>query len=92
VGAADTPDVDMDAAKSWIYPSTEPSLLQLAHSLLANYPRREYQYSIVQKALFQNTIVSLPTGLGKTFIAAVVMYNFYRWFPEGKVTGFACSG
>jgi Fanconi anemia group M protein len=25
------------------------------------------------------------TGLGKTLIAAVVMYNFYRWFPEGKV-------
>jgi Fanconi anemia group M protein len=23
--------------------------------------------------------------LGKTFIAAVVMYNFYRWFPEGKI-------
>ena len=27
----------------------------------------------------------LPTGLGKTFIAAVVMYNYYRWFPSGKV-------
>lgn len=24
-------------------------------------------------------------GLGKTFIAAVVMYNFYRWYPKGKV-------
>jgi fanconi anemia group M protein len=23
--------------------------------------------------------------LGKTFIAAVVMYNFFRWYPEGKV-------
>lgn len=29
--------------------------------------------------------VSLPTGLGKTFIAAVIMYNFYRWYPLGKV-------
>jgi Fanconi anemia group M protein len=29
--------------------------------------------------------VSLPTGLGKTLIAAVVMYNYYRWFPEGKI-------
>ncbi len=28
----------------------------------------------------------LPTGLGKTFIAAVVMYNYYRWFPEGRNT------
>jgi ERCC4-related helicase len=33
----------------------------------------------------QNTLVSLPTGLGKTLIAAVVMYNYYRWFPTGKV-------
>ena len=24
----------------------------------------------------------LPTGLGKTLIAAVVMHNFARWFPE----------
>ena len=26
-----------------------------------------------------------PPGLGKTFIAAVLMYNFYRWYPRGKV-------
>lgn len=30
-------------------------------------------------------MVCLPTGLGKTFIAAVVMFNFYRWFPQSKV-------
>lgn len=29
--------------------------------------------------------MSLPTGLGKTFIAAVVMFNFYRWYPTGKI-------
>lgn len=29
--------------------------------------------------------MALPTGLGKTFIAAVVMYNYFRWFPEGKI-------
>lgn len=23
--------------------------------------------------------------MGKTFIAAVVMYNFFRWYPECKV-------
>jgi Fanconi anemia group M protein len=23
--------------------------------------------------------------MGKTFIAAVVMFNFYRWYPSGKV-------
>jgi len=27
----------------------------------------------------------LPTGLGKTLIASVVMYNYYKWFPSGKV-------
>ena len=55
------------------------------HSYPTNYPVREYQLQIVGEALFKNTLVSLPTGLGKTFIAAVVMYNFYRWFPGGKV-------
>ena len=28
---------------------------------------------------------SFLTGLGKTFIAAVVMYNFFRWFPGAKL-------
>ncbi|XP_006896075.1 PREDICTED: Fanconi anemia group M protein [Elephantulus edwardii] len=55
----------------WIYPT--------------NYPVRDYQLQIAQTALFCNTLVCLPTGLGKTFVAAVVMYNFYRWFPSGKV-------
>lgn len=40
---------------------------------------------MIQEALLKNTLVSLPTGLGKTFIAAVVMYNFYRWYPHGKI-------
>lgn len=63
--------IDEDACKDWIYPT--------------NYPVRDYQFEISKKALFENTLVSLPTGLGKTLIAAVVMYNFYRWFPVGKV-------
>ena len=50
-----------------------------------NYPVRDHQFDIVSKALFKNTLVSLPTGLGKTFIAAVVMFNYYRWFPAGIV-------
>lgn len=40
---------------------------------------------MVEKALFTNTLIALPTGLGKTFIAAVVMYNYFRWFPEGNI-------
>ncbi|KAI8905033.1 hypothetical protein EDD86DRAFT_271605 [Gorgonomyces haynaldii] len=57
--------------ESWIYP--------------VNYPERAYQFNIVQKALTKNTLVCLPTGLGKTFLAAVVMYNYLRWFPESKI-------
>ena len=65
------PGFDLNAGRLWIYPT--------------NYPIRDYQFSIVQEALYKNTMVVLPTGLGKTFIAAVVMYNFYLWYPQGKV-------
>ncbi|NXX84554.1 FANCM protein, partial [Urocolius indicus] len=58
------------AASIWIYPT--------------NYPVRGYQLRVARAALLDNTLVCLPTGLGKTFVAAVVMYNFYRWFPSGK--------
>ncbi|KAL3701127.1 hypothetical protein R1sor_019149 [Riccia sorocarpa] len=62
---------DPEAARTWIYP--------------ANVPRRIYQFDITKVALFANTLVSLPTGLGKTLIAATVMYNYFRWFPTGKI-------
>lgn len=65
------PGFDGSSAKVWIYPT--------------NYPLREYQLNMSEAALFQNTLVCLPTGLGKTFIASVVMYNFYRWYPSGKI-------
>ncbi|XP_014603287.1 PREDICTED: Fanconi anemia group M protein isoform X1 [Polistes canadensis] len=67
----ETNGFDLSAGNTWIYPD--------------NYPVREYQYNIVKKALFYNTLVCLPTGLGKTFVAAVVMYNFWRWYPRGKI-------
>lgn len=50
-----------------------------------NVPLRDYQFAITKKALFSNTLVALPTGLGKTLIAAVVMYNYFRWFPDGNL-------
>ncbi|ORZ19347.1 hypothetical protein BCR42DRAFT_409611 [Absidia repens] len=59
---------DSSNLPTWIYPT--------------NHPIRGYQFNIVRKALFSNTLVSIPTGLGKTFIAAVVMYNYFRWFPN----------
>ena len=46
---------------------------------------REYQFLMVETSLFYNTLVCLPTGLGKTFVAANVILNYYRWFPEGKI-------
>lgn len=65
------PGFDTEAGEMWIYPT--------------NYPVRDYQFNITKKALFVNTLVCLPTGLGKTFIAAVLMYNYYRWYPSGKI-------
>ncbi|KAM7164609.1 Fanconi anemia group M protein [Macrochelys suwanniensis] len=59
------------AGSLWIYPT--------------NWPVRGYQERMARAALLANTLVCLPTGLGKTFVAAVVMYNFYRWFPSAKV-------
>ncbi|NWV22007.1 FANCM protein, partial [Origma solitaria] len=61
------------AGSVWIYPT--------------NLPVRPYQERMAGAALLANTLVCLPTGLGKTFVAAVVMYNFYRWFPSGKALG-----
>ncbi|XP_063145163.1 Fanconi anemia group M protein [Candoia aspera] len=46
---------------------------------------RSYQVRAAREALLANTLLCLPTGLGKTLVAAVVMYNFYRWFPGGKI-------
>ncbi|WVF67834.1 hypothetical protein IAT40_002595 [Kwoniella sp. CBS 6097] len=50
-----------------------------------NRPKRDYQYDIVKACFADNCLVALPTGLGKTFVAGVVMLNFYRWFPTGKI-------
>ncbi|QRW05020.1 Helicase conserved C-terminal domain [Ceratobasidium sp. AG-Ba] len=62
---------DPKTVDTWIFP--------------LNKEKRDYQFNIIKHCLFQNTLVSLPTGLGKTFIAGTVMLNFYNWFPTGKV-------
>ena len=46
---------------------------------------RQYQLSMVETALFNNALICLPTGLGKTFIAANAILNYYKWFPKGKI-------
>ena len=64
-------------AQTWVYP--------------LGVPERAYQLDIIRTALYHNTLVCLPTGLGKTLIAAVVMHNFTRWFPEvGACTLLSC--
>lgn len=63
--------INTDKVNTWTYPT--------------NKPIRSYQQAIVKTCLFYNTLVSVPTGLGKTFIAAVVMYNYFDWFPDSKI-------
>ncbi|GAW18260.1 hypothetical protein ANO14919_077340 [Xylariales sp. No.14919] len=65
-------DLNQEALKTWIYPTNLG-------------PTRDYQFSIVKNGLFNNTLVALPTGLGKTFIAATIMLNYFRWMKTAKL-------
>ncbi|RFU36147.1 hypothetical protein B7463_g228, partial [Scytalidium lignicola] len=64
--------LDLEALKTWIYPTNIGTV-------------RDYQYSIVKTGLFSNLLVALPTGLGKTFIAATIILNFFRWTKDAKI-------
>lgn len=64
-------DLNHDNLNTYIYPT--------------NYEVRDYQFDIVRKALFQNLLCAIPTGMGKTFIASTVMLNFYRWTNTAKI-------
>ena len=46
---------------------------------------RRYQESVVSRAIDANTLVVLPTGLGKTIIAAMVSAHRLHKFPDSKV-------
>ncbi|PNS20925.1 hypothetical protein CAC42_2856 [Sphaceloma murrayae] len=61
-----------DALSKWVYPINLGTV-------------RDYQYNIVQNGLFHNLLVALPTGLGKTFIAATIMLNWYRWTKDAQI-------
>ncbi|KAH6998015.1 hypothetical protein BKA56DRAFT_566632 [Ilyonectria sp. MPI-CAGE-AT-0026] len=65
-------ELDKEAMETWVYPTNLGAT-------------RDYQFSIVKNSLFNNTLVALPTGLGKTFIAATVMLNFHRWTKQAKL-------
>jgi len=64
--------LDTDAMSTWVYPTNLGAI-------------RDYQFSIIKSGLFSNTLVALPTGLGKTFIAATIMLNFFRWTKSAKI-------
>ncbi|KAI9792527.1 MAG: 3'-5' DNA helicase [Peltula sp. TS41687] len=64
--------LDHDAFKTWVYPTNLGAI-------------RDYQYNIVQKGLYNNLLVALPTGLGKTFIAATIMLNWFRWTKDSQI-------
>ena len=46
---------------------------------------RKYQETIFSRAIDGNTLVVLPTGLGKTVIAAMLAAHRLYSFPESKV-------
>jgi Fanconi anemia group M protein len=46
---------------------------------------REYQKSIAETAVKGNTLVVLPTGMGKTLIALLVSVNRLEKFPNSKI-------
>jgi len=46
---------------------------------------RSYQEAVVARAIDKNTLVVLPTGLGKTIIAAMVAAHRLHKFPNSKI-------
>ena len=61
-----------DATDTWVYPTNLGRI-------------RDYQFNITQCGLFHNVLVALPTGLGKTFIAATIMLNWFRWTKSAQI-------
>jgi len=65
----------------------------LAHPSLFDHPlvnvetieRRTYQERVAESALRGNTLVSIPTGLGKSLIAALVAAKRLEQYPERRV-------
>ncbi|KAJ6124580.1 hypothetical protein N7471_011897 [Penicillium samsonianum] len=61
-----------DTLDTWVYPTNLGKT-------------RDYQFNITQAGLFHNLLVALPTGLGKTFIAATIMLNWFRWTKDSQI-------
>jgi len=52
---------------------------------LRNIEPREYQKNIAETASRKNTLVVLPTGMGKTLVALMVAIKRLNDFPESKI-------
>ncbi|VDN24319.1 unnamed protein product [Gongylonema pulchrum] len=50
-----------------------------------NMPVCRYQKKLVMDSLYNNILIALPKELDVSFVAAVVMSNFRRWFPAQKL-------
>ncbi len=53
--------------------------------LRGDFEAREYQKKIARTAASTNTLVVLPTGLGKTMIAVIVAAERLKKYPESKI-------
>jgi ERCC4-related helicase len=52
--------------------------------LKENFEAREYQKAIAETAVKRNTLVVLPTGLGKTYVAILVVARRLENYPGSK--------
>ena len=84
------PQVETERSPDLVYPQLDHTTSD-TFIYISNYTRRNYQYEIAISAVTANTLIIIPTSLGKTFIAALLILNFYRWFPSGKILFLAPS-
>ncbi len=55
------------------------------YEITTPFESREYQTTIAQKAVERNTLVVLPTGMGKTLIAVLVGIERLNKYPSDKI-------
>ncbi|MBN2252182.1 MAG: DEAD/DEAH box helicase [Kosmotogaceae bacterium] len=55
------------------------------YKITAPFDPRDYQMSIAKKASQQNTLVVLPTGMGKTLIGVMIGIERLNRHPESKI-------
>lgn len=93
----ETKGFSLSTGNTWIYPENYPvreyqyNIVKTAlyYNTLVCLPtgkkRNIHHCVVINNISIQNLVFKFVLGLGKTFIAAVVMFNFWRWFPLGKI-------